>query len=108
MEKVNGLRDTTNDLDNVTIIEDKYDKIKENQAEILKEKEGIRATDIGSFRFIAESFGMAVDQVVKWFIIVIVLVFDAVAVALVLAYNIMVGGRNDSWRRVTEKKKLDR
>ena len=36
--KVNGLRDTTNDLDNVTIIEDKYDKIKENQAEILKEK----------------------------------------------------------------------
>ena len=63
MEKVNGLRDTTNDLDNVTIIEDKYDKIKENQAEILKEKEGIRATDIGSFRFIAESFGM-IDQVV--------------------------------------------
>ena len=38
MEKVNGLRDTTNDLDNVTIIEDKYDKIKENQAEILKKK----------------------------------------------------------------------
>ena len=58
MEKVNGLRDTTNDLDNVTIIEDKYDKIKENQAEILKEKEGIRSTDIGSFRFIAESFEM--------------------------------------------------
>ena len=107
VEKVNGLRDTTNDLDNVTIIEDKYDKIKENQAEILKEKEGIRATDIGSFRFIAESFGMPVDQVVKWFIIVIVLVFDPVAVALVLAYNIMVGGRMTLGEELP-KKKLDR
>ena len=104
MEKVNGLRDTTNDLDNVTIIEDKYDKIKENQAEILKEKEGIRATDIGSFRFIAESFGMAVDQVVKWFIIVIVLVFDPIAVALVLAYNIMVGGRMTLGEELPKKK----
>lgn len=104
VEKVNGLRDTTNDLDNVTIIEDKYDKIKENQAEILKEKEGIRATDIGSFRFIAESFGMPVDQVVKWFIIVIVLVFDPVAVALVLAYNIMVGGRMTLGEELPKKK----
>jgi len=104
VEKVNGLRDTTNDLDNVTIIEDKYDKIKENQAEILKEKEGIRATDIGSFRFIAESFGMPVDQVVKWFIIVIVLVFDPVAVALVLAYNIMVGGKMTLGEELPKKK----
>ena len=104
VEKVNGLRDTTNDLDNVTIIEDKYDKIKENQAEILKEKEGIRSTDIGSFRFIAESFGMPVDQVVKWFIIVIVLVFDPVAVALVLAYNIMVGGKMTLGEELPKKK----
>ena len=104
VEKVNGLRDTTNDLDNVSVIEDKYTKIKSNQAEILKEKEGIRATDIGSFRFIAESFGMPVDQVVKWFIIVIVLVFDPVAVALVLAYNIMVGGRMTLGEELPKKK----
>jgi hypothetical protein len=104
VEKVNGLRDTTNDLDNVSVIEDKYTKIKSNQSEILKEKEGIRATDIGSFRFIAESFGMPVDQVVKWFIIVIVLVFDPVAVALVLAYNIMVGGRMTLGEELPKKK----
>lgn len=104
VEKVNGLRDTTNDLDSVSVIEDKYTKIKSNQAEILKEKEGIRATDIGSFRFIAESFGMPVDQVVKWFIIVIVLVFDPVAVALVLAYNIMVGGRMTLGEELPKKK----
>ena len=104
VEKVNGLRDTTNDLDNVSVIEDKYTKIKSNQADILKEKEGIRSTDIGSFRFIAESFGMPVDQVVKWFIIVIVLVFDPVAVALVLAYNIMVGGRMTLGEELPKKK----
>ena len=104
VEKVNGLRDTTNDLDNVPVIEAKYDKIKENQAEILTEKEAIRDTDIGSFRFIAESFNLPVDTVVKWFIIVIVLVFDPVAVALVLAYNIMVGGRMTLGEELPKKK----
>ena len=104
MEKVNGLRDTTNDLDNVLVIEDKYDKIKDNQADILVEKEAIRDTDIGSFRFIAESFNLPVDTVVKWFIIVIVLVFDPVAVALVLAYNIMVGGRMTLGEELPKKK----
>jgi hypothetical protein len=104
VEKVNGLRDTTNDLDNVSVIEDKYTKIKANQAEILTEKEAIRDTDIGSFRFIAESFNTPVDQVVKWFIIIIVLVFDPVAVALVLAYNIMVGGRMTLGEELPKKK----
>lgn len=104
VEKVNGLRDTTNDLDNVSVIEDKYDKIKVNQADILVEKEAIRDTDIGSFRFIAESFNLPVDTVVKWFIIVIVLVFDPVAVALVLAYNIMVGGRMTLGEELPKKK----
>lgn len=104
VEKVNGLRDTTNDLDNVSVIEDKYDKIKDNQADILVEKEAIRDTDIGSFRFIAESFNLPVDTVVKWFIIVIVLVFDPVAVALVLAYNIMVGGRMTLGEELPKKK----
>lgn len=104
VEKVNGLRDTTNDLDNVSVIEDKYDKIKANQADILVEKEAIRDTDIGSFRFIAESFSLPIDTVVKWFIIVIVLVFDPVAVALVLAYNIMVGGRMTLGEELPKKK----
>ncbi|NDG54284.1 MAG: hypothetical protein EBY39_14875, partial [Flavobacteriia bacterium] len=93
VEKVNGLRDTTKEVDSAPKIEAHYQKIKDNQAEILKEKEAIRSTDIGSFKFIAESFNQEVDTVVKWFIIVIVLVFDPVAVALVLAYNIMIGGR---------------
>ena len=47
---------------------------------------------------------MPVDQVVKWFIIVIVFVFDPVAVALVLAYNIMVGGRMTLGEELPKKK----
>ena len=104
VEKVNGLRDTTTEVDSAPKIEAHYQKIKDNQAEILKEKEAIRATDIGSFKFIAESFNMPVDQVVKWFIIVIVLVFDPVAVALVLAYNIMVGGKMTRNEELPKKK----
>ena len=104
MEKVNGLRDTTKEVDSAPKIEAHYQKIKDNQAEILKEKEAIRSTDIGSFKFIAESFNQEVDTVVKWFIIVIVLVFDPVAVALVLAYNIMIGGRITRGEELPKKK----
>ena len=86
------------------IIENHYNKIKENQELILKEKESIRSTDIGSFKFIAKSFNQEVDNVVKWFIIVIVLVFDPVAVALVLAYNIMVGGKITRDEELPKKK----
>ena len=104
VEKVNGLRDTSKEVDTAPIIENHYNKIKENQELILKEKESIRSTDIGSFKFIAKSFNQEVDNVVKWFIIVIVLVFDPVAVALVLAYNIMVGGKITRDEELPKKK----
>jgi len=48
--------------------------------------------DIGTFKFVAESVGLPLDTVVKIFIICIVAVFDPLAVALVLAYNIARGG----------------
>jgi hypothetical protein len=49
--------------------------------------------DIGTFKFVAEAFGIELDTVVKFFILVIVLVFDPLAVALILGYNIAVYGR---------------
>ncbi len=48
--------------------------------------------DIGTFKFVAEAFGVELDTVVKFFILVIVLVFDPLAVALILGYNIAVYG----------------
>lgn len=59
--------------------------------------------DIGTFKFVAESLGLPLDTVVKLFIITIVLVFDPLAVALVLAYNIARGG---SVLKETKEKQL--
>lgn len=46
--------------------------------------------DIRTFQFVADQFGTTLDNVAKWFICTIVFVFDPLAVALILAYNIVV------------------
>ena len=92
-DKVNSLRDESNKIDNTPAIEENFEKLRKNEERILTEKDLIRNTDIGSFQFIADSFDTPIDQVVKWFIIVIVIVFDPLAIALVLAYNIASSGR---------------
>jgi hypothetical protein len=91
--KVNSLRDQSNKIDNTPAIEENFAKLRANEERILENKGAIRDTDIGSFQFIAKSFDAPIDQVVKWFIIVIVIVFDPLAIALVLAYNIASGGK---------------
>lgn len=42
---------------------------------------------VGGFRFVAEALGVDLKTAVKWFILLIVLVFDPLAIALVLAFN---------------------
>jgi hypothetical protein len=64
---------------------------KDNELIVLK-SEGNEVHDIGTFKFVAESVGLPLDTVVKIFILIIVLVFDPLAVALILAYNIAKGG----------------
>jgi len=46
-------------------------------------------SDIGTFVYIAKAIGVPLDTVVKWFILVIVFVFDPLSVCLVLAYNFL-------------------
>lgn len=43
--------------------------------------------EVGGFRFIAEAFGVELKKVVKFFIFLIVIVFDPLAVALIIAFN---------------------
>jgi len=43
--------------------------------------------EIGGFRFIAENFNVPVEDVVKWFIFIIIFVFDPLAVSLVIGFN---------------------
>lgn len=46
--------------------------------------------EIGTFVYIAKMLNTDLDTVVKWFTLAIVLVFDPLAVALIIAYNFLV------------------
>ncbi len=50
--------------------------------------------EVGGFRFIAEAFGMELKNVVKFFIFLIVIVFDPLAIALIIAFNGLIGKKN--------------
>jgi len=45
--------------------------------------------DIRTFQFVADQFGTTLDKVAKWFIFTIIFVFDPMAIALILAYNVV-------------------
>jgi hypothetical protein len=83
-EEIKGLTARAQELQ-TTVFE------KDNEL-ISLSSEGNEVHDIGTFKFVSESVGLPLDTVVKIFIICIVLVFDPLAVALVLAYNIAKGG----------------
>jgi len=44
-------------------------------------------SDIGPFIYIARTLNIPLDVVVKWFVLLIVFVFDPLAISLILAYN---------------------
>jgi hypothetical protein len=58
-----------------------------NENTSLKEK--IVHTDVGTFKFIANSLGIPLDKAVNYFIWSIMAVFDPLAVCLILAYNVL-------------------
>lgn len=61
-----------------------------NGISISKRVEIETSGDIGTFVYIAKVLGTDLDTVVKWFTLVIVLVFDPLAVALVVAVNFLI------------------
>jgi hypothetical protein len=67
-------------------------------AKIIESKTGSNATsEIGPLKYIAQLTGYPMDKVVNWFILILIFVFDPLAVALVIATN-----------RVLELEKEDR
>lgn len=58
--------------------------------------------DIGTFVYIAKILGTNLDTVVKWFTLVIVLVFDPLAVALVIAVNFLLKTQKEPEQESTE------
>jgi len=66
---------------------DSINNIKNNNIELEKE--------VGGFRFVAEAFNVPLNDVVKFFILIIVLVFDPLAVALIIAFNGLIMKRKE-------------
>ena len=56
--------------------------------------------EVGGFRFVADAFGMELKNVVKFFIFLIVIVFDPLAVALIIAFNGLVSDKKQKQRRI--------
>jgi hypothetical protein len=59
----------------------------DNSQEIMKLKSDNSKGEIGTFKFVADAFGLKIETAVRIFIILIVVVFDPLAVCLVIAYN---------------------
>lgn len=56
--------------------------------------------EVGGFRFVAEAFGMELKNVVKFFIFLIVIVFDPLAVALIIAFNGLVSDKKRKQKEI--------
>ena len=72
---------------------DSINSIKNNNIELERE--------VGGFRFVADAFGVPLNDVVKFFILIIVLVFDPLAVALIIAFNGLIMKRREE--KIMEK-----
>jgi cell division protein FtsL len=93
------------------------DKISDLQTQNAEETEKINQIkisnlglekEVGGFRFVAEAFDMELKNVVKLFIFLIVIVFDPLAVALIIAFNGLVSVKNRKEEEIlTENVKLD-
>ena len=83
------------------------DKISELQTQNAQETEKINEIkianldlekEVGGFRFVAEAFGVELKNVVKFFIFLIVIVFDPLAVALIIAFNGLISDKKRKQR----------
>lgn len=72
-KKINSLQDS------IVTYNSHINDVKNNNINIERE--------VGGFRFVAEAFNVSLNSVVKFFIILIVIVFDPLAVALIIAFN---------------------
>ena len=65
------------------------DKVSKIDDSIFKLKmENSQKKDITTFKFVADEFNTTIQKVAKWFIIILIVVFDPLAIILLLAYNI--------------------
>jgi len=80
-----------------TKLKDAGDKSTKIDDEIFKLKiDNSQKKDITTFKFVADEFNTDIRSIVKWFIIVLITVFDPLALVLLLAYNMSSNTRQNS------------
>ena len=62
--------------------------------------------DVGPAIYLARAFDTDIDTVVKFFIFILIFVFDPMAVSLVIAYNVVVRKENNFTSRSIKKEKV--
>lgn len=77
-----------------------------NGISIGKQVEIETSGDIGTFVYIAKILGTNIDTVVKWFTLIIVLVFDPLAVALVIAVNFLLKNKDEISKETSIDEKI--
>ena len=90
-------------------------KIQESNDEIFKLNEvinqfklsGREQSDIITFKFVADEFQMTMNKVVKWFISILISVFDPLAICLLLSYNNIIFLENKKKNNIIEDKIVD-
>lgn len=76
----------------ITISSKKIDSLNNSNVILYQQIDDIKNQNIGleqqvgGFRFVAEALGVDIKTAVKWFILLLVCVFDPLAIAMVLAY----------------------
>ena len=106
--KVNSrlIRSIDNRDKQISKINDKISDLQAQNAEETEKINQIKITnldlekEVGGFRFVAEAFGMELKNVVKFFIFLIVIVFDPLAVALIIAFNGLIEDKKKKQREI--------
>lgn len=74
-----------------------FEEIKTLDLQTLEaQKQSGKQKDIGTLKYAAELFNTDINTIVKWFTLSIIIVFDPLAIALVLAYNIAANRKFES------------
>lgn len=71
-------------------------KNSENNQNIIQLESDNTKGEIGTFKFVADAFGLKIETAVRIFIVLIVIVFDPLAVCLVIAYNSLIKNNQTS------------
>ena len=86
--------------DSIAVWNIKINEIKNNNLDLERE--------IGGFKFIAEAFDLPINSVVKFFIFLLIFVFDPMAVTLIIAFNTALQeDRKKTHKKIVEEPMID-